>query len=47
MENLKTVLFMVRKDSYMSSIDLGNADYSIPVAICDQKYLMFQFARQL
>ena len=47
MENLKTALFMVRKDSYMSSIDLSNADYSIPVAICDQKYLMFQFAGQL
>ena len=31
----------------MSSIDLSNAYYSIPVAICDQKYLMFQFAGQL
>ena len=47
MDNLKTALYMVRKDCYMSSIDLSNAYYSIPVAICDQKYLMFQFAGQL
>ena len=36
MGNLKTALSMVRKDCYMSSIDLSNAYYSIPVAICDQ-----------
>ena len=47
MDNLKTALSMVRKDRYMSSIDFSNAYYSIPVAICDQKYLMFQFAGQL
>ena len=38
---------MVRKDCVMSSIDLSNAYYSVPVAICDQKYLMFQFAGRL
>ena len=37
MDNLKTALHMVRKDCYMSSIDLSNACYSVPVAICDQK----------
>ena len=47
MEKLKTALSMVRKDCYMSSINLSNAYYSIPVAICDQKYLMFQFSGQL
>ena len=47
MDNLKTALPMVRKDCYMSSIDLSNANYSIPVAICGQKYLMFQFVGQL
>ena len=47
MGNLKTVLSMVRKDCYMSSIDVSNAYCSIPVAICDQKYLMLQFAGQL
>ena len=47
MNNLKTVLPMVRKDCYMSSIDLSNAYYSVPVAICDQSYLMFPFAGQL
>ena len=38
---------MVRKDCYMSSTDLSNAYYSVPVAICDQKCLMFPFAGQL
>ena len=47
MEKLKTALSMVRKDCYMSSINLSNAYYSIPVAIFDQKYLMFQFSGQL
>ena len=42
-DNLK----MVRKDCYMSNIDLSNAYYSIPVALCDQKYLMFRFPGQL
>ena len=41
MDSLKLI---VRKDCYMSSIDLRNAYYSVPVAICDQKCLMFQFA---
>ena len=44
MDSLKLI---VRKDCYMSSTDLRNAYYSVPVAICDQKYLMFQFAGQL
>ena len=47
MDNLKAALSMVRKDCYMSSIDLSNAYYSVPVTICDQKYLMFQFAGHL
>ena len=46
-DNLKTVLTMVRKDCYMSSIDLSNEYYSIPVAICDQKYIIIQFTGQL
>ena len=47
MNNLKTALSMVRKDCFMSSTDLSDAYYSLPLAICDQKYLMFQFAGQL
>ena len=47
MYNLQTALSMVRKDCYMSSIDLSDAYYSVPVTICDQKYLIFQFAGQL
>ena len=47
MDNFKTTLSMVRKDCVMSSIDLSNAYYSVPVAICDPTYLMLQFAGQL
>ena len=47
MDHLKTALSMVRKECFMSSIDLRNAYYSVPVAICDQTYLMLQFAGQL
>ena len=38
---------MVRNDCYTRSIDLSNAYYHVPVAICHQKYPLFQFAWQL
>ena len=41
MNNLKIGLFMVRKDCFMCTFDLSNAYYSVPVAIIDQKCLMF------
>ena len=47
MDKLKTALSMIREDCYMSSIDFSDGYYSVPVAICDQKYLMFLFAWQL
>ena len=34
---------MVRNNCYKASIDLIDAYYSVPAAIVDQKYLMFQF----
>ena len=43
MDTLKAALGMVAKNGYMASIDLTDTYYSIPVAIVDQKYLMFQF----
>ena len=47
MDNLETALSMVRKDCFISSTDLSDAYYSVPVAICDQKYPILQFAGQL
>ena len=47
MDNLKTALAMVRKNCFMASIDLSDAYYSVPVAVSDQKYLMFQFEGKL
>ena len=41
MDNLKTALSMVRKDCFMSSIDLSDACYSVPVAIWDQNFQCF------
>ena len=43
MDTLKAALGMVTKNGYMASIDLTDTYYSMPVAIVDQKYLMFQF----
>ena len=41
MDNLSTLLNMVRQDFYMASIDLANAYYTVPVLCMDQKYLLF------
>ena len=47
MDNLSAVLNMARQDCYMASIDLANAYYTVPVLCMDQKYLLFQFERNL
>ena len=36
-------LDMMRQDCCMASIDLTVAYYSVPMALSDQKYLLFQF----
>ena len=41
------VLNMVRQDCYMSNIDLAGAYYTVLVLCMDQKYLLFQFVRNL
>lgn len=38
MDNLSTELTMVRKKCYMTSLDLADACYSVPVAVVNQKY---------
>ena len=38
---------MVRQNCYMASIDLADAYYTVPVALSDQKYLVFNFEGQL
>ena len=47
MDNLKTALNMMRHNCFMVSIDLSDAYYSVPVALTDQKYLLFKFEGQL
>ena len=46
MDTLSTALSMVRENCYMSSIDLCGAYYSDPLALSDQKYLVFCFEGQ-
>ena len=43
MDIINTTLGMMRKNYFMTSINLTDAYYSVPVATVDQKYLMFQF----
>ena len=47
MDNLNATLGMVRQNCYMAGIDLADAYYTVPVALSDQKYLVFNFEGQL
>ena len=47
MDNLNAALGMVRQNCYMASIDLADTYYTVPVALSDQKYLVFNFEGQL
>ena len=47
MDNLKTSLNMMRQNCFIASIDLNDAYYSVPVALTNQKYLLFKFEGQL
>ena len=47
MDNLKTALNMMRQNCFMASIGLSDAYYSVPVALTDQKYLLFKFEGQM
>ena len=47
MDNLSTVLKMVRQDFYIANMDLEGAYYTVPLLCMDQKYLLFQFEGNL
>ena len=40
---LSYALDMMRQGCYMASIDLTDAYYSVPIALSNQKYRLFQF----
>ncbi len=44
MESLKQALHMVRQGSYMASIDIKDAFYSVPIQKSHKKYLKFMWA---
>ena len=46
MDTLTTASTMVQKDSFMASIDLTDAYYSVSIALEDRKYLFFWFDGQ-
>ena len=43
MESLKQALHMVRKGSYLASIDIKDAFYSVPIHQSHKKYLKFMW----
>ena len=45
MDSLSHTLHMMRQHCCMASIDLTDTYYSVTIAFCDQKYLLFQFER--
>ena len=47
MDNLSTVLNMVRQDCYMANTDLADAYYTVHLLYMDQKFLLFQFEGNL
>ena len=40
MDNLKTALNVMRQNCFMTSIDLSDAYYSVPVALTGQKFII-------
>ena len=47
MESLKQAIHLVRKGSFMASIDIKDAFYSVPVHKDHKKYLRFMWGEQL
>ena len=47
METFKSALPLIEKDSYMASVDLKSAYYTVPIHAEFQKYLKFEFEGQL
>lgn len=47
MVTLNTITKLVEQDCFIKSIDLKDADYSIPIATSDKKYLKFSWKGKL
>ena len=47
MDNLNAAIGMVRQNCYVANIDLADSYYTVPVALSDQKYLVFNSEGQL
>jgi len=46
MDTLRSAINMMRPNCYMTSVDLKDTYYSVPIAYCDQKYLKFEWLGQ-
>ena len=44
MDTLRSAINMTRPNSYMVSVNLKDAYYSVPIAYCDKKYLKFEWS---
>ena len=47
MESFSTIVSLIKSNCFMSSIDLKDAYYSVPIALERQKYLKFEWNKQL
>ena len=47
METMHSVVKVIRPNSYMASVDIKDAYYSVPIGQECQKYLKFQFQSKL
>lgn len=43
MDNIQTALKLIRPKCFMASVDLKDAYYSVPVALEDRRFLMFEW----
>jgi len=47
MDNIHSVLHLIQQDCFMTSIDIKDAYYSVPIRSSDRKYLRFMFEGRL
>ena len=47
MTSLQTALELINREDFMTSLDLSDAYYSIPIAAEDRKYLRFKWSQKL
>ena len=46
MDTLRSAINMMRPNFYVTSVDLKDAYYSVPIAQCEKKYLKFEWMGQ-